>query len=204
MISPKIKQVVLKLISVACKSGARKSKAAELLGLTVRTIQRWKKNGLSDNRKGSRAVPGNKFSDKEKSLIIDVMKSPEYEDSNPNQIVPKLADQGIYLGSESTMYRILREFKMNKHRESSLPSKRHSPEPLTADGPNQLWSWDITYLPSTVKGRFFYLYMVMDLYSRKAIACQVYEHESGDLAMPVYVKKCPKTKSSYILITDLP
>ncbi|CCK78358.1 hypothetical protein [Desulfobacula toluolica] len=83
---------------------------------------------------------------------------PEFAESNPNQIVPRLADQGIYLGSESTMYRILRDLKMNKHRQSSLPAKRHSPDPLIANGPNQLWSWDITYLPSTVRGRFFYLY----------------------------------------------
>ncbi len=201
MISQKIKKIVLKLITAACNAGARKSKAAELLGLTIRTIQRWEQKGLSDNRKGSRAVPGNKFSDSEKSRIVNVLESPEYADSNPNQIVPKLADQGIYLGSESTMYRILRELKMNKHRESSLPSKRHSPSPLVANGPNQLWSWDITYLPSTVRGRFFYLYMVMDLYSRKAVACQVYEYESGDLAAELITDACIREKISEEQVT---
>lgn len=196
MITQKNKQIVLKLISVACKSGARKNKAAELLGLTIRTLQRWEQKGLSDNRKGSRAVPGNKLSDYEKSRIVKVLESPEYIDSNPNQIVPKLADQGIYLGSEATMYRILRDLKMNKHRESSLPSKRHSPAPLIANGPNQLWSWDITYLPSTIRGKFFYLYMVMDLYSRKAVACQVYEYESGDLAAELMTDACIREKVS--------
>ncbi len=101
-----------------------------------------------------------------------------------------MADQGIYLGSESTMYRILRELKINIHRQSSLPAKKHSPDPLIANAPNQLWSWDITYLPSTVRGRFFYLYMVMDLYSRKAVACQVYEYESGDLAADLITDAC--------------
>jgi len=201
MISQKIKQVVLKLISIACKSGARKDKAAELLGLTIRTIQRWEQKGLSDNRKGSRAVPGNKLSDYEKSRIVKVLESPEYVDSNPNQIVPKLADQGIYLGSESTMYRILRELKMNNHRESSVPSKRHSPAPLITNGPNQLWSWDITYLPSTLRGRFFYLYMVMDLYSRKVVACQVYEYESGELAADLITDACIREKISKDQIT---
>ena len=201
MISQKIKHVVLKLISIACKSGARKTKAAELLGLTIRTIQRWEQKGLSDNRKGSRAVPGNRLSDYEKSRIVKVLESPEYVDSNPNQIVPKLADQGIYLGSESTMYRILRELKMNNHRESSLPSKRHSPAPLTTNGPNQLWSWDITYLPSTLRGRFFYLYIVMDLYSRKAIAFQVYEYESGELAADLITDACIREKISKDQIT---
>lgn len=196
MILPEKKQTVLNLILQACKSGARKSKAAALLGLTIRTLQRWEQNGLLDMRKGSRAVPGNKLSDDEKAQIKSVLESPEFADSNPNQIVPKLADQGIYLGSESTMYKILRELRMNKHRQSSLPAKRLTPEELIANGPNQLWSWDITYLPSTVRGRFFYLYMVMDLYSRKAVACQVYEHESGELASDLITDACIREKIS--------
>ncbi len=194
MISQEDKQAVLKLILEACRSGARKSKAAQLLGLTIRTLQRWGKNGLLDNRKGSRAAPNNKLSDDEKTRIAAVLDSSKFAESNPNQIVPRLADQGIYLGSESTMYRILREFKMNMHRQSSLPAKRHSPDPLIANGPNLLWSWDITYLPSTVRGRFFYLYMVMDLYSRKAVACQVYEYESGDLAAELITDACLREK----------
>ena len=194
MISQEDKQTVLKLILEACKSGARKSKAAQLLGLTIRTLQRWVQNGLLDNRKGSRASPGNKLSDDEKTRTANVLESLEFAESNPNQIVPRLADQGIYLGSESSMYRILRELKMNIHRQSSLPAKRHSPEPLIANAPNQLWSWDITYLPSTVRGRFFYLYMVMDLYSRKAAACQIYEYESGDLAAELITDACLREK----------
>ncbi len=196
MILPEKKQTVLNLILQACKSGARKSKAAALLGLTIRTLQRWEQKGLRDMRKGSRAVPGNKLSDDEKIQIKSVLESPEFADSNPNQIVPKLADQGIYLGSESTMYKILRELKMNKHRQSSLSAKRLTPEELIANGPNQLWSWDITYLPSTVRGRFFYLYMVMDLYSRKAVACQVYEYESGELASALITDACIREKIS--------
>jgi len=158
LINQEEKQTVLDLILQACKSGARKSKAAQLLGLSIRTIQRWMKNGLKDLRKGSRVAPGNKLTDYEKTRIVNVLESPEFADSNPNQIVPRLADQGIYLGSESTMYRILRELKMNKHRQYSLPAQKHGPDSLVANGPNQLWSWDITYLPSTVRGRFFYLY----------------------------------------------
>ncbi|MCP4117296.1 MAG: IS3 family transposase [Desulfobacteraceae bacterium] len=184
----------MELITEACNAGARKRKAAELLGLPVRTVQRWEQHGLSDNRKGSRAVPANKMSEAERERIIDVLESPEYGDSNPNQIVPKLADQGIYLGSESTMYRILRDLKMNKHRQSSQPSTRKRPEPYVAIGPNQVWSWDITYLPSSVKGSFFYLYMIMDVYSRKAVAYQVYECESGELAGELITDACYREK----------
>lgn len=83
---------------------------------------------------------------------------------------------------------------MNKHRHSSQPAKKHSPEPLSAKDPNQLWNWDITYLPSIVRGHFYYLYMVMDLYSRKAVACQVYEHESGELAAELTTDACIREK----------
>jgi len=196
LITPEDKQSVLTLISEACQAGASKSKAAQLLGLTVRTIQRWKKQGTTDKRKGSRAVPANKLSVEEQNNIVNVLKSQEYEDFSPNQIVPKLADQGIYMGSESTMYRLLRTLKMNEHRQASNPVHRHSPETFTACGPNQIWSWDITYLRSSVKGRFYYLYMVMDLYSRKAVACQVYESESGEFASDLITDACIREKIS--------
>jgi len=175
--------------------------AAKLLGLTIRTLQRWAKNGMTDKRKGSRAAPGNKLSDEERQRIINVLQSPEFAELNPNQIVPRLADQGIFLGSESTMYRILRELKMNTHRQASQPSQKVSPVPLSADGPNQLWSWDISYLPSKVRGQFYYLYMVIDLYSRKAVACQVYDSESGELAADLITDACIREKISKDQIT---
>ncbi|MCF8057243.1 MAG: IS3 family transposase [Desulfocapsa sp.] len=182
------------LISEARKSGARKHLAAELLGLTLRTLQRWGKIGTSDKRKDSRAVPANKLSGEDRRQIIKILESREFADLNPNQIVPRLADQGIYVGSEATMYRILRQQSMNTHRQSSQPVRINSPEPLSAIGPNQLWSWDITYLPSKVRGQFYYLYMIMDLYSRKVVAYQVYDCESGELASDLVTDACLQEK----------
>ncbi len=190
MISEDDKIKALDLISEACNAGARKRKAAWLLGLPIRTVQRWEEHGLSDNRKGSRAVPANKISEDEKKKIVAVLKSPEFGDSNPNQIVPKLADQGIYMGSESTMYRVLRDLGLDKHRQSSQPATRVRPEPYIATGPNQVWTWDITFLPTELRGSFYYLYMVMDVYSRKAVAYQVYDRESGDLAADLITDTC--------------
>jgi transposase InsO family protein len=194
LISPEDKQKVLQLISEACKAGARKRMAAELLGLTIRTLQRWGNIGTGDRRKGSRARPANKLSEKERRQIIKTLESPEFADLNPNQIVPRLADQGIYVGSEATMYRILRQLSMTAHRQSSQPARKNSPEPLSAGGPNQLWSWDITYLPSRVKGQFYYLYMMMDLYSRKVVAYQIYDCESGELASDLLTDACLREK----------
>ena len=161
LISKDDKKEALELIQEACEAGARKHLAANLLGLPIRTVQRWEKHGFDDHRKGSRAVPGNKISKTEREQIIDVLTSSEFGDFNPNQIVPKLADQGVYLSSEATMYRILRDLNMNKHRLASQAASRKRPEAYIATGPNQVWSWDVTYLPTRVKGRFFYLYMIM-------------------------------------------
>jgi len=101
----------------------------------------------------------------------------------PSQIVPKLADQGCYLASESSFYRILRDHEQQQHRGRARRVERpHRPTTYTADSPNQVWSWDITWLPSEVKGRFFYLYMIIDLYSRYGVHWEVHEQESGEQA----------------------
>ena len=185
MIKKEDKIEAVALIKEACEAGARKHLAAEILGLSLRTVQRWENVGFTDQRKGSRACPANKLSKDEKSKIVEVLNSEEFEDKSPNQIVPTLADQGVYIGSESTMYRILKEQEMNKHRLSSKSKSHKVPESYTAKAPNEVWSWDITYLPTLIKGVFFYLYMVIDIYSRKIVSFQVYECEKGEYATEV-------------------
>jgi transposase InsO family protein len=97
--------------------------------------------------------------------------------------VPRLADQGSYLASESTFYRILREEKQLAHRRSERPAQtRTKPRAIYATAPNQLYSWDITYLPSLIRGQFFYLYLFVDIFSRKIVGWQVYEEENSTLA----------------------
>ncbi|WP_139786903.1 helix-turn-helix domain-containing protein, partial [Desulfamplus magnetovallimortis] len=178
MINKEDKEEALSLIREACDAGARKHLAAQLLGLPIRTVQRWEKHGIDDQRKGSGKTPGNKISQTEKMQIIEILTSPEFADCTPHQIVPKLADQGVYVASESTMYRVLKDLSMNKHRLASRAGSRKRPESYCANGPNQVWSWDITYLPTEIKGCFFYLYMIIDIYSRKAVGYQVYDCES--------------------------
>lgn len=88
-----------------------------------------------------------------------------------------MADQGKYLASESTFYRILKEEKLLAHRGKSKPSSKNRPAPLVATGPNQVYSWDITYLRGPISGAFFYLYMFMDVFSRKIVGWEVHENE---------------------------
>ena len=180
----------LSLIDEAVGAGARLSAACRILGVSVRTIQRWRlKGGGEDERLGPRTEPGNKLSEAERQEVLDVATSPEFRDESPKQIVPTLADQCIYLASEATFYRILREAKLMAHRE---PSRPPSPKPreLVATGPNQVYTWDITYLRSPVRGEFYYLSMFVDLFSRKIVGWRVDEDESMDHAAELIRRIC--------------
>jgi len=171
--------------------GCRKVKACEALGLTVRTVQRWAHEGGSvDRRKGSRARPANQLSAAERERVVAVLNAPAYRDQSPNQLVPLLADKGEYIASESTLYRILRADKLLAHRQASAPARRHESTPRVATGPNQVWSWDITYLASPVRGMFFYLYLIVDIYSRKIVALQVHGCECAEYAAALATEAC--------------
>jgi transposase InsO family protein len=122
--------------------------------------------------------------------VLETMNLPEFRNLPPHQIVPLLADQEVYLASESTMYRILREEKQLEHRQRSRPATHSRPHEYVARGPCQVWSWDITYLRSSVRGIFFYLYMIVDVWSRKIVGWEVHECESTELAAELFRRTC--------------
>ena len=124
----------------------------------------------------------------ERGQILEVANEPEFASMAPSQIVPALADRGLYLASESSFYRILREADQLARRGKAKPPARQRPRPLQASAANQLWSWDITYLATTVKGLFFYLYLIMDVYSRKIVGWEVFSTESAQHAASVFHK----------------
>ena len=135
-----------------------------------------------------RPPPANKLSKEERDTVLKVVNEEPYQSLPPSQIVPKLADEGRYLASESTMYRLLGEADQNQHRGSRQEGVAREPETHTATGPNQVWTWDISWIKGPVKGLFFYLYLVMDLYSRKIVSWEVHEEESGDHAQDLIQK----------------
>lgn len=183
--------MIIELINEAVSSGARLKKSAAAVGLSARTVIRWRQSDLGDDRrKGPNNSPANKFSEQERTRIVEVANSAAYRDMSPKQIVPKLADQGIYIGSESSFYRVLKEQKMINHRQRSKPATHHRPTEYAATGPCQVWSWDITYLRSPVRGSFFYLYMIIDIWSRKIMAATVFEEESMDLSAKLVTRAC--------------
>ena len=157
------------------RRGARLKFAAQLLGLTARTVQRWRgQKGGYDRRNGPKTTPGNKLTLAERQQVLAVANSPRYRDLSPRQIVPRLADEGHYIASESTFYRILRASNQLAHREPCRPVTHRRPKEKKANGPCQVWSWDITYLRSTVRGQFFYLYLILDVWSRKIMGATVF------------------------------
>jgi putative transposase len=167
------------LVDEAVAAGARRWRACEVLGLTARTLERWDSD--DDGRHGPKHAPANKLSDAERRKVIAVATSPEFRDQSPNQIVPQLATRGEYLASESTFYRALRAEGMQHDRgRARAPTAR--PREYVADAPWQVASWDITYLRSHVRGEFFYLYLVEDVWSRKILGWDVHDVESDDLA----------------------
>lgn len=175
--------MILELLDEAVHAGAGLEAACDMLGLSVRTVQRWQaQDGGEDRRYGPKSEPANKLSETEKRKIVAVANSPEYRDVSPKQIVPRLADQGIYIASEASFYRTLREQQLINHRERSKPASAHRPSEHVATGPWQVASWDITYLKTHVAGCFLYLYLVIDVWSRKIIGWEVHETECKELS----------------------
>ena len=170
----------------AVKSGASLAKACKIMNISPRTLQRY--NLESEVKADGRIAAGanknnpNKLTDEEEKEVLNIVNQPEFADAAPSQIVPALADRGQYICSESTMYRILRKNKQLKRRGKARAPSKYKSEPMQVLSPNQLWSWDITYLKSTVKGLYFYLYMILDVYSRKIVGWEVYQEESADYA----------------------
>ncbi len=179
-------------IDEACQAGARLSQACRVVGISARTLQRWREVGgvKVDGRKAAaeQREPANKLSEQERSQILSIANSAAFAQMPPSQIVPALADQGRYIASESSFYRVLNEAGQLAHRGKAKAPRHQRPTPLQASAPNQLWSWDITYLPTTIQGVFFYLYLIMDVYSRKIVGWEVFETESADHAASVFHK----------------
>tara|TARA_R110002167_G_C12637626_1_gene648098 strand:+ start:569 stop:1624 length:1056 start_codon:yes stop_codon:yes gene_type:complete len=186
MISTPDRQHAIELINEAVSAGAPKEKACQELELTIRTVQRWTQgNELKvDSRPTAiRPEPANKLSDVERQALLDLSNQAEYASLPPGQIVPRLADQGIYLASESTFYRVLKAHNQLHHRgRSRVPRKVARPTTYAASGPNEVWSWDISYCAAKVRGLFYYLYLIEDIYSRKIVGWEIHDSERGEYA----------------------
>lgn len=180
------RQRMVAWIDEAHASGARLECACALVGIDVRTLQRWQAGGSlrSDGRPSAeRPAPMHALSAEERAEILRIANEPRFAALPPAQIVPRLADEGRYVASESSFQRVLRAEGQSAHRgRARAPSPSRAPTTHTAHNPGEVWCWDVTWLPSRVKGQWFYLYLILDLYSRKIVGHEVHESECGEHA----------------------
>lgn len=154
----------------------------------MRTLQRWMRqpDGGEDGRHGPKTTPKNKLSEHEERRLLNVLTSKDYRDLSPRQVIPALAEQGTYIASEATAYRVLHKHGMQHHRENKRPASSKKPDELVANAPNQVYCWDITYLRSRPLGSFYYLYLVTDIFSRRIVAARVYSTENDENAAELF------------------
>lgn len=180
MTNARDRQHTVELVNEAQQAGARLSRACQELGIGLNTYRRWSSRPKDGRPHAVRGTPSHALTEAERDAVLQTCHRPEFASLPPAQIVVRLLDEeDRYLASESTFYRVLRQAHA-QHRRGRAAAPRHlgPPRRHRADGPNQLWSWDVTYLGTDVRGRFYYLYLILDIYSRKIVGAEVFESEN--------------------------
>jgi putative transposase len=188
MIGLEDRQTVAQNILMAHTAGARLRLACETAGIELRTLQRWKAHdGLTagDGRPHAvRPMPSHALSPAERAQLLAVANEPRFAAVPPARIVPMLADEGVYLASESSFSRVLREHGQNVHRgRAKAPKASRPPTTHIATAAREVWCWDMSYLPAVVMGRWFHLYLILDLYSRKIVGWEVHDTDDSEHAV---------------------
>jgi len=180
------RQTLAAVIAQARAEGARLGRACALAGIDPRTLQRWRAgDGVGRDRRPEavRPVPAHALTAAERARIVALANEPRFADMPPARIVPSLADEGVYLASEASFHRVLREHgQMNRRGRARPPRASVPPRTHVATAPGQVWCWDVTFLPAQVQGRWFYFYLILDLYSRKVVGFEVHETDSAEHA----------------------
>jgi putative transposase len=181
------RQTLAAEITAACAAGARLAPACGLAGIDVRTFQRWREGDgqvrVDRRPEAVRPRPAHALSEAERARIVALSNEPRFADMPPARIVPALADDGIYVAGEASFHRVLRDHGQMRHRGRARPPRNAGP-PSThvAAAPGQVWCWDVTFLPTRVQGRWFYLYLILDLFSRKIVGFEVHETDQAEHA----------------------
>jgi len=174
-------------IAQARAAGARLKPACAIAAIDARTLQRWQASeGLATGDRRPTAhhpVRSHALSEAERAQIVAVCNEPRFAETPPGRIVPTLADEGIYIASESSFYRVLRAHgQMNRRGRAQPPRTSRPPTTHIAARPGEVWCWDVTFLPAQIQGRWFYFYLILDLYSRKIVGFEVHDTDSADHA----------------------
>ena len=164
------------VLETATLSESELAKYCRRKGIYVEELKEWKEQCLSAN--ATRGVDPNKLKD---SLKEEQKRSKELQ-KQLRRKEKALADEGKYIASESTFYRVLKEEKMNTHRARSKPATKRQPPTHVATAPNEVWTWDITWLNAAIKGGYYKLYLILDMFSRLIVGYEVWEEETAQHA----------------------
>ena len=162
--------------------------ACQALGVSRATFYRRKRP--TPGHQQPRPTPARALCKSERERILDVLASPRFVDRSPAEVVATLLDEGQYLGSERTMYRVLAANQSVQERRNQREHPKYAKPELVATGPNQCWSWDITKLLGPKKWTYFYLYVVLDIFSRYVVGWMVADRENSALAGRLIEQTC--------------
>lgn len=165
----------------ALEEATSTKRACELLGASRATLHR-RRQAPMHGPPAPRPEPPNKLTEPERQHVLSVLRSEEYCDLAPAQVWARLLDEGIYLCSIRTMYRLLAAAGENRERRRQRTHPARKRPELIARAPNQVWSWDITKLPGHTRGVYYELFVILDIYSRYVVAWCVAPAETGELA----------------------
>ena len=164
-------------------------RALDVPRATVYRVWRRERNAVQSR---PRPKPARALSDDERQQVLDVLHEPRFVDQPPAQVYAALLDEGRYLCSERTMYRILHAEGEVRERRNQLEHPPYAKPELLATGSNEVWSWDITKLKGPVKWTYFYLYVILDIFSRYTVGWMVAARESAALARRLIAESCAK------------
>ncbi|MCL2825119.1 MAG: IS3 family transposase, partial [Polyangiaceae bacterium] len=174
------------------------AKACTVLGIAQASYYR----SLQPKRAPTkRPSPQRTLSAAERQAVLDVLHSERFADKAPAEIWATLLDEGTYLCSERTIYRVLKDADEVRERRNQLRHPAYRKPELLATGPNQVWSWDITKLRGSAKWSYFYLYVIIDIFSRYTVGWMVATHESATLASRLIGDTCKKQNISPAQLT---
>ena len=162
------------------------------LGLARSTLYRWWRRDSSSPEPKPRPKPVRALNKDERQAVLDVLHEERFVDQPPAQVYAALLDEERYLCSERTMYRILKAEGEVRERRNQLEHPPYAKPELLATGPNEVWSWDITKLKGPVKWTYFYLYVILDIFSRYTVGWMVAARESATLAKRLIAESCRK------------
>ncbi len=164
--------------------------ACKALGVARATFYR--RRGPKTGQRQPRAAPARALDAAERAEVFGVLCSPRFADRAPAEVYATLLDEGVYLCSERTMYRILAENRAVRERRAQRGHPNHPKPEVVARAPNQAWSWDITRLLGPEKWRYFHLYVILDIFSRYVTGWMVAERETAGLAGHLIGETCLK------------